>query len=248
MTQVADPTPGEAGILVAAADIFLRAIVREALADQYPLVVAKTGTAALQMARSQAPRLALVAIDLPDLDGYEVCRRLRRGDGTQAIPVVFLAADGAPQGCLHCFAAGIEDYVIAPFDPMEIRAKVGQLLDLFSERRRIAAPADTVARDTELGPAVARISRTLDGLDHAQRERLLATRRALRNLSERMEHACSDVPPDGGQEELVAGVVREGMDGILAIQGEVAGLQSVLSTIVQELKSLAKTLEPAPPG
>jgi two-component system KDP operon response regulator KdpE len=94
---------------------------------------ATTGHAALEAVDRQPPQLVVLDLTLPDLDGIEVCRRLREG---RAVPIVVLSARGAEQDKVAALDAGADDYVTKPFGVEELLARVRVAL-----RRGEASPA-----------------------------------------------------------------------------------------------------------
>ena len=89
--------------------------------------VLKTGTgeAGLQAVRDHRPRLVVLDVGLPDIDGLEVCRRLRQ---TSAIPVIFLTARDTEIDRVLGLELGADDYVTKPFSPPELVARVKAVL------------------------------------------------------------------------------------------------------------------------
>jgi two-component system OmpR family response regulator len=92
----------------------------------YRVTTARTGAAALQMAASDAPDLVVLDVMLPDIDGFEVCRRLR-ADG-DFVPVIFLTAREAEDDRVTGFVRGGDDYVTKPFSLEELTLRIGALL------------------------------------------------------------------------------------------------------------------------
>jgi two-component system KDP operon response regulator KdpE len=82
---------------------------------------ATTGHAALDAVDRQPPQLVILDLGLPDLDGIEVCRRLREG---RALPIVVLSARGAEQDKVAALDAGADDYVTKPFGAEELLARI----------------------------------------------------------------------------------------------------------------------------
>jgi CheY-like chemotaxis protein len=98
------------------------------------LSTARDGLAGLALARSLQPDLAVIDIDLPGIDGVELCRRLRADAATRAIPLVALSANALPADIARARAAGFDAYLTKPLD-------VGRLLDEIDRR--------TAARSTQ---------------------------------------------------------------------------------------------------
>jgi DNA-binding response OmpR family regulator len=93
--------------------------------DGYRVLKAPTGEAGLDAVRTHSPRLVVLDVGLPDIDGLEVCRRLRQ---TSNIPVIFLTArDGEVDRVLGLELGG-DDYLTKPFSPAELVARVKAVL------------------------------------------------------------------------------------------------------------------------
>ena len=96
----------------------LRVILRDAGFEALP---ASTAEEALDLAAVQRPDAAIVDLVLPDIDGVELCRRLREWT---AIPVIVLSAVGDEDAKVRALAAGADDYVTKPFGPRELIARL----------------------------------------------------------------------------------------------------------------------------
>lgn len=83
---------------------------------------AETGEEALELARHYDYDVVLLDLDLPDMDGYEVVRRMRAG--RIDIPVVVLSSTSRPQAKVRAFELGADDLVTKPFDPAELFARI----------------------------------------------------------------------------------------------------------------------------
>jgi two-component system phosphate regulon response regulator PhoB len=85
---------------------------------------AATGLAALQAVHDQPPDLIILDIMLPDLDGLEVCRKLRQQDKSRRIPIIMLTARTQEVDRVVGFELGADDYVMKPFSPRELVLRV----------------------------------------------------------------------------------------------------------------------------
>ena len=118
--------------------------------EGYAVRPAKSGALALAAAAQRPPDLFLLDIMMPEMDGYELCDRLKADETLKEIPVIFLSARSAVEDIVKGFEFGAVDYVAKPFNIPELLSRVGTHLKLKS----------TIAR---LRAALARIE-TLEGM------------------------------------------------------------------------------------
>jgi CheY-like chemotaxis protein len=102
---------------------------RLAKAGGYEVVTACDGEEGLLKARAEHPDLILLDIWMPKKDGYQVIKELKAAPETAQIPVIFLTASSLPQTLGKIKAAGGADYVLKPFDPPLLMAKVKTVLE-----------------------------------------------------------------------------------------------------------------------
>ena len=101
--------------------------------EGYTVHVAMSGEDALTLVRTANPALILLDIMLPEIDGIEVCRRLRRDERTMTTPVIMLTARGEESDIISGLEAGADDYVTKPFSPRVLMARVRAVLRRKSE-------------------------------------------------------------------------------------------------------------------
>lgn len=94
----------------------------------YEVVTAADGNEGLQKARTVLPGLILLDVMLPEIDGMEVCKILKRDPATAAIPIIMLTAKGAEIDRVLGLELGADDYVTKPFSPRELMLRVKGLL------------------------------------------------------------------------------------------------------------------------
>lgn len=107
-------------------------VLAEALGNDYELLVATTAARALEL----APNADLILLDviMPDMDGRDVCRKLKAEDATRPIPIIFVTALEQTEDEAEGFAAGAVDYIVKPINPAIVRARVRTHLELKAAR------------------------------------------------------------------------------------------------------------------
>ena len=121
----------------------------------YGVRVVPSGAMALRAVQSRRPDLILLDITMPDMDGYEVCSRLKQQEGCGTVPVIFISALAEPIDKVRAFGSGGVDYVTKPFQIEEVGARVRTHLELrrlqleVEERARQLQAANDALRETE---------------------------------------------------------------------------------------------------
>jgi len=94
------------------------------IGDQYEILFATKGLEGYEAALRHLPELILLDVMMPDLDGYEVCRRLKKHPSTKAIPVIFISVLDHEEDEEKGLEAGAIDYIAKPFNVTSIKAKI----------------------------------------------------------------------------------------------------------------------------
>ena len=122
----------------------IHALVRARLAEEpIELHSAFDGESGINAALNLLPDLILLDVDMPTPDGFEVCRRLKDDPATMTIPIVFLTGMASTEQKIRGLELGALDYILKPFDPAELRARVRTslrqkyLLDLLAKKAMI---------------------------------------------------------------------------------------------------------------
>ncbi len=105
-------------------------ILNELLSDTYDVLSALDGEFALEIAHDDKPDLILLDIMMPDMDGYEVCKRLKENKKTKDIPIIFITAKSDENSIEKAYDMGGNDYVTKPFRPKELLARVKTQLNI----------------------------------------------------------------------------------------------------------------------
>jgi diguanylate cyclase (GGDEF)-like protein len=124
-----DSIGGGESLLVVDDDPFIARLLEiELRAAGYDVRVAADGTQALDAARERCPDLVLADVMMPNMDGFELTRRLRQDPRTATVSVIMLTARGLSADKLEGFAIGADDYIVKPFDTPELLARIRGVL------------------------------------------------------------------------------------------------------------------------
>ena len=106
--------------------------------DGFEVITASDGEEALRLVNEHLPALVLLDVMMPKIDGYEVCERIRADGRTRHINVIMLTAKSLSADKIVGLTAGADDYVLKPFDPMELVARVRSTLRRTREMRAVS--------------------------------------------------------------------------------------------------------------
>ena len=135
----------------------------------FKVLLAEDGESALQIAQSQTPDLILLDVLMPNLDGFETCRRLKAKPSTKEIPVIFLTALSETVNKVQGFKLGGVDYVTKPWEQEEILARIQTHLNLRKMRHTLASQNQELQQSLNFEAVVRRITdRLRDSLDESQ--------------------------------------------------------------------------------
>jgi diguanylate cyclase (GGDEF)-like protein len=124
-------------VLVADDDAINRQVLAELLKPEYTVLLAKNGEQALERALRHAPDLVLLDVMMPDMDGYEVLRRLRADPRTEQLAVIFISGLDRPEDEANGLKMGAADYIAKPFNATVVMARVALHLQLVRQRRML---------------------------------------------------------------------------------------------------------------
>jgi putative two-component system response regulator len=142
------------------------ALLRQILSPEYTLVFARNGAEALTAAAKHRPALILLDIEMPDMDGYTACRRLKADPLTESIPVIFVTSLSETGDETAGFEAGAVDYLVKPVSPPVVRARVRTHLSLVSAKQLAQSYNDAIYmlgeasefKDTDTGTHIWRMA------------------------------------------------------------------------------------------
>lgn len=95
------------------------------------------GRMALQAAQRDPPDLILLDINMPEMNGYEVCQKIRTLEGTPKIPIIFISALDEVNDKIRAFELGGQDYITKPFQELEVLARIRNQLFIYQHRQRL---------------------------------------------------------------------------------------------------------------
>ncbi len=97
-------------------------------ARSYSVSTAMSGAEGLEAAKKDRPDLVIVDVDIPDINGYEVCAKLRADRVTRSTPVIMISDNGGSESVLRARTAGANDYIVKPFDLFTLLNKLKKFL------------------------------------------------------------------------------------------------------------------------
>ena len=122
---IVDDTPLNISILV------------NTLEEEYELSAAVDGPGALKAVETEIPDIVLLDIMMPEMDGYEVCRRLKGEERTRDVPVIFITAMNDAESESKGRELGAVDYITKPFSPTVVKKRIESHIRLQRSRREL---------------------------------------------------------------------------------------------------------------
>lgn len=115
-----------------------RFTLRDIIKDMgYLPILAENGEQALKAVERFPIQLIITDIAMPEMDGYELCKRIKQNPDTRDIPLIFISAFDSPEDVVKGFEMQGEDYITKPFIPEVVRARIRVHLSLFETRREL---------------------------------------------------------------------------------------------------------------
>ncbi|MCG8456986.1 MAG: response regulator, partial [Holophagales bacterium] len=144
-------SPGRARVLIADDHPEIRGYLRRHLGGVFDVLEAADGQQAFDLAREQPPELVISDIMMPGLDGNALFRELRRDPELETIPVILLTAKASADDRLQGLREGVDDYLVKPFDPRELRIRAENLIA--TRRKSQKPPRGLQVSEIEANPA-----------------------------------------------------------------------------------------------
>jgi two-component system phosphate regulon response regulator PhoB len=96
--------------------------------EKYKIFFANNGREAIDSANANKPDLLILDLMMPEIDGVEVCRRLKQNKDTKKIPIIMLTAKTGVADKIEGFVTGADEYITKPFDPLKLEITVEKVL------------------------------------------------------------------------------------------------------------------------
>lgn len=128
----------------------LRTYIAENLSGRFHIVEAGNGKTGVSFAMSMLPDLIISDIIMPDLNGLDLCIKLKYEELTSHIPIILLTAKATPEDKLTGLRSGADDYIVKPFSMDELEARITNLLEIREKLRlKYLSPGNTVLKDAK---------------------------------------------------------------------------------------------------
>ncbi len=105
--------------------------------DGYRIRSVLNGEIALQVTEKEKPDLILLDIMMPEMDGFEVCSRLKKNPSLNDVPIIFISSLNDTDDIVKALTSGGADYITKPFKPEEVKARVATHLNIYNQRREL---------------------------------------------------------------------------------------------------------------
>ena len=122
-------------------------LLDEILKIEYNILTTTKGSEAIELANIHMPDLILLDIIMPELDGYEVCKILKRAEKTKKIPIIFVSAKNEDEDETYGLELGAVDYIVKPFSPAIVKARVKTHLELKAHRDFLESQVDQFSNE-----------------------------------------------------------------------------------------------------
>lgn len=134
-------------ILVVDDDKLNLSAARKVLSGEYKVIPVVRGTQALSYLENEECDMILLDISMPEMDGFELLRKIRTMENGKDIPVIFLTADNDTETETRCFKEGAIDFIVKPFVPTVMQSRIGRALELEELRRGLADKLEKKTRE-----------------------------------------------------------------------------------------------------
>jgi|GEM_PF-187727 len=196
----------------------MREFLSSQLQDSHRVIAAQDGVEGLARARAERPALIVSDVMMPRMDGYQLCRELKKDPATMQIPVILLTAKAELSMKIEGLESGADDYLSKPFSSEELRARIKSLLTL----REMEAQLLQSEKMASLGMLAAGVAHEVNNPVNFARSNLGNLRRAIEEIYVKLKRGAT-LETDAELRELLeevpddAQIVNSGLDRIARI-------------------------------
>ena len=154
-------------ILIVDDDEFILTVASDILKEDYLICTAQSGEKALKCLETQMPRLILLDLYMPGMDGREVMKTIRNSKKWNKIPIICLTADTKPETEQECLVLGASDFITKPFVPMVMKSRISRIIELAELQNELESKLEEKTRLVEKVSlhSIMVIANTLDAKD-----------------------------------------------------------------------------------
>ncbi|HEY9623515.1 MAG TPA: response regulator [Crinalium sp.] len=201
----------------------LRLLAKILETQQYTVRKSLNGKMALQAAHRDPPDLILLDINMPEMNGYDVCQHLKASNVTAHIPIIFISALDQINDKIRAFEIGGQDYITKPFQELEVLARIKNQLLIQQQKQQLAQKNQELEQEIqERHLAEAEVRRLNANLEHEVHVRTLELQQALK-FESTLKRISDKVRDSLDQHQILQNAVEE-----LAIALEVPYCDAVL--------------------
>lgn len=224
-------------------------LLTEMLADAgYETRSAADGQSALRCVQTKRPVLILLDVRMPEMDGFEVCRRLKENGRTHEIPIIFLSALAHTADKLKGFALGAVDYITKPFNKKEVLARVRVHLTLYAAQEHLALQIHQLQlTEEQLARDVAEHKAIQEKLESAMKRMQKLNLRITAGQEQERSKIAYELHEQLGQEivslKMQLDLLKEHGSGKEA-QARLAAAQGIAKGMLERIRSMSRNLRP----
>lgn len=128
---------GKKKVVVADDEPFILSALKDTLSDEYEVFTASNGKEAVKLVEKNPPDLIILDVMMPEMDGLEACKHLKKDKISASIPIILLTAKGQITDIEKGFKSGADAYVVKPFSPARLLEKVEEIFEKVAMRKKI---------------------------------------------------------------------------------------------------------------
>lgn len=140
-------------VLVVEDNVEMSGYIQRSLADSYQIVTAFDGLQGLKLAQEMVPDLIISDLMMPEMNGYELCKKIKTDEYCSHIPLILLTAKASGGSRIEGLQAGADDYLVKPFNVRELKARVNNLI---AQRKQLRTLLGNALKQNTGGPVMSK--------------------------------------------------------------------------------------------